>query len=222
VARPTPTTAVQEDLYATLGPWADQDEKLGYPLLDFCGALAAMFDAIETFVRDDNSNPKQPRPGWSIVLDPDRIPDAMLEDILPWLAQFVGVDVDTKLSFADRRTQTKAQDGMRRGTRGSIIAGVQSQLTGNKTIFIKERDSAVSSVAGGAYGLTILTWASETPDTAKVTAALAKQKPAGIILSYATITGATWQFVNTTYASWTAVKAAFLTWNGVRNNVPGT
>jgi hypothetical protein len=222
MARPSPTTPFQEDLYASLGPLADQDANLDYPLLEFCGALAAMFDEIETFARDDQSDPDRPRPGWAIILDPDKIPDALLEDVLPWLAQFVGVDVDTKLSFADRRTQVKARDGMRRGTRASIISAVQSQLTGNKTVFIKERDSSVSSVAGGAYGLTILTWTAETPSPSNVTAALAKQKPAGIILNYATITGQTWQLVNTSYATWTAVKAAYLTWNGVRNNAPGT
>lgn len=218
MALPTPNTPFQLDLYNALAPIADQDEKLGYPLFDYSGAVASMFDQIELFARDGADG----APGWAVVMDPDRIPDSELENVLPWLAQFVGVDVNKSLSFADQRNQVKATGGFKRGTIGAMVTAAQQLLTGTKTVYYKERDSSVSSVAGGAYGLTMITLASETADSTAVLNAIKGQKPGGIILAYTTVTGMTWQLVNTNYASWNAVKAAFTTWNGVRNNAPGT
>lgn len=218
MALPTPNTPFQLDVYNALGPLADQDEKLGFPLFDYTGAIASMFDLIELFARDAPDG----APGYAILMNPDRIPDDQLPTVLPWLGQFVGVDVDKSLSLADQRNEVKNSGGFKRGTVGSMIAAAQKTLTGTKTVFVKERDSTVSSVAGGAYGLTMLTLTSETPSSSNTLAAIKSQKPGGIILAYNTVTGMTWQLVNTNYASWNAVKAAFATWNGVRNNAPGT
>jgi hypothetical protein len=74
----------------------------------------------------------------------------------------------------------------------------------------------------GAYGFTVLTYTSETPDAAVVLAALMEQKPAGLLMNYSTVPGANYLLIRTTYADYAAVKAAFATYSGLRNNLPGT
>lgn len=80
--RPTDTTPFQEDLYASLEPIADQDEAHNWALLHFCGAVAAMFDQIETYARDTEDG----KPGWSILVDGDRFPLEAAE----WIGQLAG------------------------------------------------------------------------------------------------------------------------------------
>lgn len=207
MARPTPTTAFQEELYDSLGPWTAEDESQGWPLLKYCGALAAMFNQIETYARDAAD-----APGWSNIVDPDRAPgDAELE----YIGNFVGVDLPAGLSTDAKRALIKGVSSFKRGTLNAMIAAAQSKLTGTKTVLLRERD-------GGAYNLTVVTYTSETPDAAAVLAAIKSQKPAGIILTYTTSTGATYIVIRASYATYTAQRAAFTTYNGLRNNAPGT
>lgn len=215
MALPFTPTAYHADLYAALAPLAYDEVNQAYALFKYTGAIAQMHDQIEGYVRD----PVYPaNPAWSLLMDIDRCPS----EALPWLAQFVGVKLDRALSDADQRTAAKNSDGFKRGSLGSMIAAAQKYLTGTKTVYYKERDSAVSAVAGGAYGLTILTLTSETPSSAAVLAALNAVKPAGIILAYNTVASMTYQLLNTNYASYSAVNSAFLTYNGVAGNRPGT
>lgn len=199
------TTPFQEDLYGQLGAWKDADFGK-WDLLHYCGAIASMFDQIEKYARDDGDFP-----GWSILLDPDRCP----VEALPFLAQFVGVRLPSTLTEQQQRDRIKGTDGFKRGTPGAIMDAARIHLTGNKTVFMRERD-------GGAYNLTVVTYVSETPDSAAVLAALIEQKPAGIILTYQTVAGATYLLIRVSYPTYSAVLAAFATYNGLRNNVPGT
>lgn len=218
MARPTPTTPFQEELYAALAPLADQDAASAWALLLYVGGIASMFDQIETYARDDLSDPAAPRPGWAIIMDADRCPP----EALPWLAQFVGVDDRPALADVQRRAWIKGTGGMKRGTPSSLVAAAKQYLTGSQTVILKERDPSVASAFGGAYGLTVLTYTSETPDTNAVLNALLAQKPAGIILAYSTVTGWTYLTERTTYTTYTALRSAFATYTGLRNNAPGT
>jgi hypothetical protein len=173
-----------------------------------------MFDQIETYARDSADG----RPGWAILMDPDRCPP----EALGYLAQFVGVTLNDGLSTTDQRARIKGTDGFKRGTRGALVAAAQQYLTGSKTVYVIERDASVDPVYGGAYGLTVFTFTPETPDSAAVLKALMEQKPAGIKLQYVVVTGTNYSLVRSTYADYTAVKATFATYNGLRNNVPGT
>lgn len=199
------TTPFQEDVYRQLGAWRDADYG-SWHLLEFIGAIASMFDQIETYARDDNG-----LPGWSLLLDPDRCP----VEALPFLAQFVGVRSVEGLTEQQKRDKIKATDGFKRGTPGSIIGAAQLHLTGNKTVIMKERD-------GGAYDLTVITHLSETPDAAAVLASIIEQKPAGIVLTYQVVDGTTYLLVRATYATYTDLRNAFATYDGLRNNIPGT
>lgn len=116
---------------------------------------------------------------------------------------------------AARRNRIKELPAQNRGTAQSIIAAAQQYLTGNKTVYLIERD-------GGAYKLTVLTLAEETPSASQVKAAIEEQLPGGIILNYQSIPTTSWGEIKGEYASWKAIKEKFLTWGGVRANKLGS
>ena len=68
----------------------------------------------------------------------------------------------------------------------------------------------------GPYSLTVITRTAETPNSAAVLAALTAQKPAGILLTYATTTGNTYLEVRATQATYTAVKTTYATYTAMR------
>lgn len=211
-ARPV-TTAFQEDIYGQLGYWKDLDNNV-WDLLQYVGAMASMFDQIEQYVRDQPDG----TPGWGILLDPDRCPS----EALGWLGNFVGVDLKPGLTLADQRARIKGVSGFKRGTPGAIVAAAQQYLTGAKTVILRERDPSVDAANSGAYGFTVLTYTSETPDSAAVQAAILEQKPAGVLLLYSSVPGANYLLIRTTYTTYTTLRSAFTTYNGLRNNQPGT
>ena len=130
---------------------------------------------------------------------------------------------ETSVEYNQRvAAKLKNASGFKRGTPSAIVAAAQQSLTGNKTVILRERDPGAAAVNGGAYGLTVLTYVSETQDEAKVLADLMSQKPAGIVLNYQTITGSNYLLIRTTYTNYSTLRSAFATYNGLRNNVPGT
>lgn len=148
--RPTPTTPFQESLYDALEPIADQDEEQNWALLEFCGAIASMFDQVEGYSRDTEDD----RPGWSQILDPTRAP----EETLAWLHQITGTRPLPGLSVADQRSRVLELSGQKRGTVGAMIAAAQRYLSGTKSVTILERTP-------DPYSFAIQTLESETPVT---------------------------------------------------------
>lgn len=156
--------------------------------------------------------------GWSAIVDLNRVPDKGLD----WLAQFVGVTLNAGLTAAQKRQQIHAVGGWGRGSLASIAGAPVPYLTGTKTVIIRERDPAACA-AQPAYGLTVITKTSETPNSAVVLAALIAQKPAGIVLNYVVLAGNDYTLVYnggaTTYAN---VFSTYTTYQGLLNGVPGT
>lgn len=192
-----------EELYASLGPWAWKDtEDERYQALDFSEALVGgnRLQDLEDIIRDTDVGP-----GWSPVMDVDRAPLAWLG----WLAQFAGVRTRNGLSESDQRQRIRNTDGMKRGSPGAMRAAAQQYLTGTKYVLLLERSSS-------AWTLSVRTRIDETPDTAAVLAALMEQKPAGIILDYATIAGQSYQDVKDGFANYAAVNAAYANYAEMR------
>jgi hypothetical protein len=203
VTRPV-VDALAERLYADLTPLAYADAANGWPLLTLCGALGQLIQPVDDLARDTTAGP-----GWSELLDVTRTP----ADALPWLAQFVGVRLDPALTESAQRTQIQEETGMKRGTPAAMRAAAQKLLTGSKTVVFLERYP-------DPYSLTVITYTSETPDAAAVEAALRAAKPAGLILTYASVTGQLWLQVVASYAHWSNVISTFATWQDVINNTP--
>jgi hypothetical protein len=191
-----------------------------YPVVNddmktYVGAICnGMFQEIDDYASDGDEGEQ----GWSILVDLNRIPDKGLD----WLAQFKGVSFPPGLTPAQKRQQILLTSGWLRGTTGAMAAAPLPYLTGSKTVILRERDPAACPSIP-AYGLTVITRTSETPDSAAVLRALIAQKPAGIILNYVVLAGQDYLILYnggaTTYAN---VFSTYATYAGVVNAAPGT
>lgn len=161
-----PEHPLVQRVYDGLGPWARADES--GDLLTYVRALVEPLAIVEDVVRDTDTHA-----GWGTLLDLDAAPSWAL----PWLSQFVGVSIIAGLSDTAQRNRIRAAAGFRRGTPAAIIAAAQQHLTGDKIVELYERE-------GGPWSFRLRTYASETPDPAKVLAAVKAVKPAGLVLVY--------------------------------------
>jgi len=154
-------------MYEALQPMAVEDAKWGWPLLAYLDAIGRMFQDGADLVQDGPNG----EPGWSIVLDIDRIPDAGLD----WLGQFIGQRFPVGMDAATKRQQIRNHFSWARGTPANIIDAVRLYLTGTKTADIAER-------TGSAYHFTVTIWAAEAPaSTADLIAYVnTYAKPAGL------------------------------------------
>ena len=186
-------------LYAMLEPLAQLDADAGWSLLILVNALGGHFQEVEDWVRDTPQGP-----GWSALLDLTRAPS----EALGWLGQFAGVRIPDGLTDAQQRAWIKSTTGFWRGTLSALVGAAQHTLTGTQTVLFRERD-------GDPYALTVLTYASETPDVAATEAAILAQKPAGIVLDFETVTSTTYSVLRVTYATYAALLAAKPTYSSL-------
>lgn len=196
-------------LYAGMRPMAWDDANQQYALASICGGFGEMFQIAEDLSRDQVVAGKT-LPGWSQALDINRAPD----EALPWLGQFVGVDVNIGMAAVDQRQQIRDVSGWKRGTRAALFGAPAPYLTGTKTVLFRERFP-------DAYSFEVITYTAETPNPAAVLAALLDQKPAGLVMTYNVFAGQDWQSVKNNYATWQDVKNHYITWDGVKADTPG-
>lgn len=188
-----PIQDVTQRLYDALQPLSRSDSLYGWPLLAFVDAIGQMFQPAAILVEDGDNG----EPGWSIVLDIDRIPDAGLD----WLGQFLGMHFFQGITAATKRQQIRDHVSWQRGTPASIIAAVRLFLTGTGTVQLGERDSS-------PYHFNVTIWAAEAPASTANLIAYVNQyaKPAGLqwtltvnpgtppSLTYSQIYIATWTY----------------------------
>lgn len=160
-------------------------------------------------------------PGWSRLFDPDRLSGGELR----WLGQARGVRLRERRAgeSADAwdvyaREAVRAQAAQHRGTVEAQIAAVQATLTGTRWVSYLER------VGGDAYQIAVRTKSGETPSPAATLAALLDyeygQKPAGLLLDYATVTGQTYTAIAGLYASYSAMGAAVASYRSLAEARP--
>ena len=157
-------------------PLAPDDAEHGYPHAHLSGAMAAALERTAEIYDPEEGEPGSP------LVDVDRCPDWAL----PFLAAMVGVTIPAGMDAATIRAGIRDVAGWKRGTPAALRAAAGFHLTGDKTVFFRERDPT-----GGdpPYCLEVVTRESETPDPAAVLAELVRQKPAGILLTYRTVEG---------------------------------
>lgn len=189
-----------DSLLADFEPYLVDDDG---SLATFLEAMALGFEPIDQVVRDTDAGP-----GWSQILDPNRAPAWALT----WLAQLVGIQLPAGTPEATARNLIRTPAGWRRGSVGAIQDAVRPLLTGSQTVIVLERTGGAWAGADNPYHFSVVTYTSETPDTAAVVAAVNAQKPAGLVVSVTTTTPHTWLTLQAHYADWNAVKAAFATW----------
>ena len=161
---------VTQRLYDELQPISGPDASYNWPLLAFIDAIGGMFQTGADLVEDGPNG----EPGWSIIVDIDRIPDAGL----PYLAQFIGSDFYSGITAAQQRQQIRDHISWQRGTPSSIISAIRLFLTGTQTVQLNERDTS-------AYHFAVTIWAAEAPADTSATSPLVTYvnvfaKPAGL------------------------------------------
>jgi hypothetical protein len=208
VPQPTLTKGGQF-LYDSLAPLAQEDEANGWATANLCNALGAMFDQVLGLIQDQDDG----TPGWAILFDPDLCP----AELLSFPAQMQGVTLPPGLTEAQQRLRIKETDGFKRGTPKAIKGAARQHLVGpggdgsTATVYLLPNH-------GGVGRLTVTTWASETPDPAKVHEALLEQKPFWIVLTSSTIVGGDLQTLRDTHLDYAEIAADFTDLDDIRSD----
>jgi len=200
-----PTTVLLAD---ALGPGLNRDAD-GNPNTVLEGWLDGpghLLGAIDDLVRGD---------GWTDVLDPTATPT----EWLGWVGQFAGVRLRRGLTEAQQRNRVLETAGQRRGTPEAIRGAARQLLTGSRLVKLQERTDADGNPS--AYDLRVTTFEAETPDPGAVEAAIAAEKPAGLILHYRLLPGATNDQVAAGFATYDDLTAEFTDYDNLGAYVPG-
>lgn len=188
---------VAEEIYGALGPYTEVDADNGLAMRWFVSALCKMFEDVDELVRDSLLGEQ----GWSEMFDPTRVPP----EGMAWLGQLLGVRIPPSADEAIARAMLVTPAGIHRGTRPAMEGAIAPLLIGNKTVYFFERDTS-------AYHIAIRTRTTETPDPAAVLAALIANKPAGLVLDYATFAGVLYLETSGAFATYAATSAAKATY----------
>lgn len=200
-------SAAALELFNSLGYWSDQDADNGWPLLKFCEALCASgLQPVYDYAFD-----RSDRAGWTILLDLNATPDSAL----PYLAQLVGVSTPAGNSPAQNRDLIANRPGWKRGTPDTILSAVKATLVGSKRASLLERDTS-------PYHATLKTYTVQTTDEPATLAAIAANKPAGLVIDLVLIAGPTFLDVQaaTSPNTFAARLAEFPTFGDVLDYVP--
>lgn len=182
-----------ELLYGRLWPQTIEDALNEWHLLLFCEALAGtLFEKVRSYVSSTDD-----MQGWSIIFNVNTCPP----EALPYLAQFVGVHFEDSLTVAQQRAKIIERPAFKRGTVGAVLAASKQHLTGSKFVFMEER------FEGKAYRLFIRTFTAHTPEPAQTLLDILTQKPAGIVLDYASVVAKTYEEIRLEYKTYTVMKA---------------
>jgi len=202
-----PVKDVTQRLYDNLQPVAAADNRMGWPLLAYIDAIGKMFQDGADLVQDGPNG----EPGWSIILDVNRVPDNGLD----WLGQLLGMKMYVGLTPAQKRQQIRDHASWQRGTAESIKAAIRLFLTGTQTVQIAERDT-------GPYHFTATINASEAPADTSLTSPLVTYvntyaKPAGInwTLVVGTAPPATYGFIYNRGDTYDTMYSSFQTYANI-------
>jgi hypothetical protein len=171
---------VAEELYLALAPFTERinpddpgrtitDEDLDWPLLIFFGTLAKRWQQVDDLSRDSDDGP-----GWSVILDVDRIPD----EGLPYLAQFKGKTLLQGMTPQIARERINGTDGFDRGSPEAIRVATKRHLTGTRTVNIVERH------AGDVFQYEVIVKEEECPSSGQTLRDAMEQKPYGFLMTF--------------------------------------
>lgn len=136
---------------------------------------------------------------------------------LPWMAQLVGVKLEPGFTEQQARDAVLyASAGWRAGTKQAIADAAKSELTGTK--YAAVYDHAITGPGnGGQWDVLIITRPTETPDPAKLLAAVVARgaKPAGVVLRHRAIESS-WDTVESENPTWADITE---TWDELQEAV---
>lgn len=203
--RPEVSTAAEE-IYTFLSPFVEEDESTDWTTLLWCEAIAGgVLQRIHGWVTDQDG-----RPGYAVLVDAQTVETVGL----PWLSQLNGTVLVPSMTEQERRDAIENPSGFARGTPDAFEAAPLPFLTGTKKVYVEERYEG----EGYKVRVRVLKW--ETPSETLVEAALLRQKPAGLVMTFEVIEGQQWNDVDAKFATWNAVKAEYANWDDMRIDVP--
>ena len=197
-----------------LGDSAQPSGPNAYPLLRFLaciGDVAQPMDSLYArlaYLAPSDGGPAT-GPGSSSDLTDPRTADPAW---LPWIAQLIGMHLDTSLSVAAQRDAILgAATGRQAGTRAAMVAAASTGLVGSRFCQVMDHTTVTvgSPAPGGQWDVTLITRSDETPDVPSVLAAVvaAGAKPAGVQLHHA-VYSSSWSKLTLNYPTWAAIRAA--------------
>jgi hypothetical protein len=162
-----------------------------------------MFDRVLELVEEEGTDGEPGYvPPWGKLLDPDLCPAAFL----PYLGQFVGVEVPKIMPEAEARALIKEEPMSRRGRTTTIEAAVNRSLTGEKLFQIVERRNAAGTEDPDHF-LILIYNESELPSQKVLEANVNRVKPWGIF--YTVIVGdLTYSVLEAAHETYAELEAA--------------
>lgn len=140
---------------------------------------------------------------------------------LPWLAQFLGVDVSGLTVPGTREAIANAATGFHVATKPAMAAAAASVLIGDR--FVQVFDHTISTPGDGSqWDVLITTRPLETPDASLVIPAVIAlgAKPAGVTLHHEMYVADWAHMVSVHGPDWTAFESDFPTWHDAAIHSP--
>jgi hypothetical protein len=204
-------TSLAELLYSGLPESFTRRDASGHLRL-LCEGLMAPLETTWDLVR-----PRTDRAGWDIALDPDECPAAAL----PWLAQWVGVEVTPEMSEQQLRDEIREPTGWKRGQDESIRVALRRTLVplegdGEPLVIIRPNTPEV----GRHYVRTLL---AETPEPDRTEEVLRSRLPWWTRLDNEAITGVTYADLEASkYQTYAELEASpITTYRALEEALPG-
>lgn len=133
-------------------------------LTKIVNAVTAAGEVFETIARADATHS-----AWGKAMDPDVAPAVLL----PWLAQFAGVQLLPGDTEEQQRYRIKQAAGFYQGTPRALVEELQLFLTGTRTVLL-----GFHTPDQWHYLVGVIT--SEAPSSLAVSQAIGRQNPAGM------------------------------------------
>lgn len=179
----------------------------------YAQAIASMWAQTDQYLED----PDNDIVAFQAMFDVDIAPF----EALPWLAQCVGERLPVGYNDQQARDWIRNSPKWIRGTPQGIWNAVKRVLAPGASMQMRERWNANTGTADPDW-ISILTWASQTPDTNLVLSVLRRNVPADIMYTYTTQALATWGSFHGAVANWGAFQTQYgPTWANVQSSTPG-
>jgi hypothetical protein len=154
-------TDTTERLYQSLPEcFRTEDESTNWTLKKFLSSMGDQLDVIDTLTDRYTYVPPEEGPGYrtSDLVDPE-VAEAPW---MPWLAQLVGVALDTSLPLPEQRaTIANSILGIKAGSKAAIAAAAGTVLSGSKEVKVYDH-SSTSIGNGGQWDVMLVTKDTET------------------------------------------------------------
>jgi hypothetical protein len=192
---------------AQLAPVASSD------LTAYMDAIAGMWGQCDAFLADPDND----------IVDFQALFDVDLAPfwVLAWQAQCVGERIPVGYTDAQARDWIRNSPTWVRGTPQGIWNAVKRVLAPGASMQMRERWNPNTSAADPDW-ISILTWATQTPDQNLVLAVLRRNVPADIMFGYTVQAAATWGSFTSVVANWGALRTTYgPNWSNVQGATPG-